>query len=136
MDLTTLPIFKMVVGRMGWLSKRQEILAQNISNSDTPDYRPLDLKEQSFASLLRPTVKTTALRHTSAAHMDPVQPPPGEAKPEKSRETYEVAPAGNAVIIEEQLMKVADTQSQYRLATNLYAKHISMLKQAIGRDRG
>ena len=32
-------------------------------------------------------------------------------------------------------MKVAETQSAHRLVTNLYGKHVAMLKAAIGRDR-
>ena len=135
MDLTSIPVLNLVVGRMSWLTKRQEVLSQNISNADTPNYVPRDLKDQDFASLLRPRTPRAALQRTASGHMEAIQHPPKQ-RHEKVRDSYEVAPAGNSVVLEEQLMKVADTQGQYRLATNLYAKHISMLKQAIGRDRG
>ena len=36
MDLNKLPIFAMVTQRMAWWAKRQEVLAQNIANADTP----------------------------------------------------------------------------------------------------
>ena len=32
-------------------------------------------------------------------------------------------------------MKVSETQGNYRLATNLYRKHVKMIKAALGRDR-
>ena len=134
MDLTSIPVFKMVVGRMGWLTKRQEVLSHNIANADTPGFVPQDLKKQDFASLVRPRVRRTMLQRTSDGHLDAVRQPPKEPH-EKVRGSYEVSPTGNSVVIEEQMMKVADTQGQYRLATNLYAKHVSMLKQAIGKDR-
>lgn len=137
MDLTNIPMFKTVLGRMGWLGKRQEVLAQNIANSDTPGYTPRDLKKQEFGSLLKPRISTPGLRMTSAAHMQPIGPSSASTdQGKRDRHTYEVAPVGNAVVLEEQLMKVAETQGEYRLATNLYAKHVKMLKQAIGRDNG
>ena len=134
MDLRNLAIFSMATRRMSWLGRRQEVLAHNIANSDTPGYRPNDLKAQNFAKFLRPSVPRTELRTTHANH---VLPPRGNPKfrEDEDKETYEVAPAGNAVVIEEQLMKVTETQGDYRLVTNLYEKHLSMIRAAIGADR-
>ena len=50
MDLT---LFAAVKKRLNWLGQRQEILAQNISNADTPDYKAKDLKPYAFRDLLR-----------------------------------------------------------------------------------
>ena len=125
MELTNLPIFKMVVGRMGWLSKRQHVLAQNVANADTPGYRPMDLKKQDFSKFLQPRAAPAHMVRTSGTHMEPIQSTTAKIAAQKDRETYEVAPSGNAVIVEEQLMKVADTQTQFQLASNLYSKHVS-----------
>ncbi len=134
MDLRNLAIFSMATRRMSWLGKRQEVLAHNIANSDTPRYRPQDLKAQEFRKFLHPSIPRTQLATTQANH---VLPPRGNPKfrENEDKETYEVAPAGNAVVIEEQLMKVTETQSDYRLVTNLYEKHLSMIRAAIGADR-
>ncbi len=134
MDLSELPLFRMINKRMGWLTQRQRTLAHNIANSDTPGYRPYDLKAQNFSRLLTPSVPRQAMRTTSSAHMEALSRP-ARYRAEKSRESYEATPSGNAVVIEEQLMKVNETQMGYRLATNLYQKHISMIKMAIGRQR-
>ena len=120
--------------RMGWLTQRQETLAQNIANSDTPGYRPHDLKAQNFGRLLTPSAPRQQMRTTSSNHLEALSKP-ARFRAEKSRETYEATPSGNAVVVEEQLMKVNETQSGYRLATNLYQKHLSMIKMAIGRQR-
>ncbi len=135
MDLRNLAIFTMASRRMSWLGKRQEVLAQNIANSDTPRYRPEDLKAQDFRKFLRPNVPMTRLTTTQDNHVLPPRETP-KFRENKDKETYEVAPAGNAVVIEEQLMKVTETQGDYRLLTTLYQKHLSMLRAAIGRDRG
>jgi len=134
MDLRNLAIFSMATRRMSWLGKRQEVLAQNIANSDTPHYRPLDLKPQEFRKFLGPSVPRMRLETTQPNHVLPPRGSP-EFRISKDKETYEVAPSGNAVVIEEQLMKVTETQGDYRLVTNLYEKHLSMLRAAIGRDR-
>ena len=133
MDLSDIPIFKMMNKRMGWLTQRQQVLAQNIANSDTPHYKPSDLKAQNFSRFLRPSVPRQRMAVTSANHIEPSKRP-DNFRSEKSREVYETALSGNSVIVEEQLMKVSETQGGYRLATNLYQKHLNMLKSAIGRE--
>jgi flagellar basal-body rod protein FlgB len=42
-------------------------------------------------------------------------------------------PLGNSVSLEEEMIKVSDTQAQFQAATNLYAKAIDMMKTAIGK---
>ncbi len=133
MDLSDIPIFKMMNKRMGWLTQRQQVLAQNIANSDTPKYKPRDLKSQNFSRFLRPSVPRKQMAVTSANHISPKHKS-NDFRSEKSRENYETSLSGNSVIVEEQLMKVSETQGGYRLATNLYKKHLDMLKSAIGRE--
>ena len=52
MNLSTLNVFRVATMKMGWLSERQGVLAQNIANADTPDYRAKDLKSPSFSKLM------------------------------------------------------------------------------------
>ena len=52
---------------------------------------------------------------------------------EANLKVIETAPAGNSVVIEEQMMKLSQTQADYNAMVNLYRKHIDMLKTAIGR---
>jgi flagellar basal-body rod protein FlgB len=140
MDLNKLPLFAMATKRMAWLSKRQEVLSQNVANADTPDYVPHDLKPQSFRAMLKAAgasegIPPVTLARTEAGHLMPRRDA-GDNRDHKDRQDYETAPSGNAVILEEQLMKVSETQTDYRMATTLYQKHLSMLKDAIGRRGG
>lgn len=135
MDLNRLPLFSMLTKRVSWLDKRQEVLARNIANADTPGFTPRDLKPQDFRSLLTaPAAPQVGLVQTSAVHNGPSKPQ-SKWKDEKAKETYETAPDGNAVVLDEQLMKVSETQADHRLALNLYSKHVAMLKAVLGRDR-
>ena len=132
MDLTNLKLFQMATKRMDWLSKRQQVLSQNIANSDTPGYGPKDLKELKFREMLRPQLKRSTLQKTSSMHIEATRKN-AKYRSDSGKETYETAPAGNAVILEEQLTKVSESQANHRLASNIYTKQLSMIKLALGR---
>jgi len=131
MDFTKLPLFQRLSDRMGWLTARQDVLSQNVANADTPSYTPRDLKAESFDDHMQKLMPVEP-ELTSPMHLQgtiPVDKKPGS---EKSKSEYESAPAGNSVILEEQMMKVAQTQMNYQLITNLYSKHVEIMKRAIG----
>src|SRR5712692_11335138 len=52
MDLGNIPLFKAMMSRMAWLTERQQVLAQNVANADTPNFKPRDLKAVSFRDLV------------------------------------------------------------------------------------
>ena len=132
MDLSNLKLFSMTARRIDWLSKRQVVLSQNLANADTPSYAPRDLKPLGFRDLLRPPLEQRGLEKTNTMHIAATRKP-HPYKPDTSRDTYESAPGGNAVILEEQLTKISETQANHRLATNIYTKHVGLLKMALGK---
>ena len=134
MGLNDLPIFAIMNKQMAWLTKRQEVLAQNIANSDTPGYRPQDLVPLKFRDMLRPSQRGLEMKQTSGAHLSQLQQK-SSFRDSKQKETYETAPDGNAVVIEEQLLKVSENQGSFRLVTNLYRKHVNMIRIALGTAR-
>lgn len=132
MDMKNLPLLATLSGRMTWLNARQQVLAENIANSDTPGYAPRDLKPAKFSDLVRGEGARLAPRATDSGHLVGTmgaQRFAGEAQ----KETYELKPDGNGVVLEEQLMKVSKTSGDYQMATNLYRRYISMFRTAIGR---
>ena len=54
------------------------------------------------------------------------------ADPRKVK-SFEVRPSGNAVNLEEEMMKAGDNQSDYQLAASMYQKSLDTLKIAIGK---
>lgn len=138
MTTENLALFKAIGAKMDFLSQRQRVIAQNVSNSDTPNYRPQDIKEADFSKVLKNItqskngVPNVNLETTSGLHM----PTPGDVSvndPRKQKDTYEVAPVGNAVIMEEQLIKSGKTMMDYNLMTNLYTKNTGLIRTALGR---
>ena len=126
-------IFAVLGKRMDWLSQRQQVLAENVANADTPNYVPRDLDEAEFGRILRNQLSPMAPKATHAAHLRGTVQRGGPANSTRQKDPYETSPSGNAVIIEEQLIKVTKTQSDYQMIVNLYRKHMDMVRIALGR---
>lgn len=136
MDIKNIALFHAMGAKMDYLGKRQEVISQNIANADTPDYRPYDLTEVDFGSVLKDITGSQKIRmeKTSPGHMLPggeIDDP----KNRKSRLMYEVAPDDNGVIIEEQMIKASQTTMDYNLMTNLMRKNLGMIQIAIGQGQ-
>lgn len=119
-------LFDLAEKRLAWIDRRQGLLAQNIANANTPGYVAKDL--QPFAQMLARTspdmAQTNAMHLTgtsSAGRTDPMLRP------------KERAPDGNAVSVEEQLIKVADSNNAQALTTNLYHKYLGLFRTAMGK---
>lgn len=132
MAMADLPILAALKMKMGWHHGRQRVLAENVANADTPGYRPRDLKAPDFRDMVeRQGAGHLAPARTHAAHLGagPVRPGFQTAR----NAGWEVTPGGNGVVLEEQMMKVADNQMDYQLATTLYGRSLGLLRSAIGR---
>ena len=130
MELTKIPLFEMLTRRMGWLNERQKVLAQNIANADTPNYVPRDLEPLDFESLTRS--KRLRLAVTDANHVGP-RGLEATARERAVKTSYEASPAGNQVVLEQQLLNVADTRMDYELTTTLYKKSVGLIRMALGK---
>lgn len=127
--LDNIGLMKGIGGKMNYLNQRQTVIATNVSNSDTPGYKPHDLEKVDFERVMtavrnRPSIGqvTTSANHIGADKQV------GEADNRQSRQVYESAPVGNAVVIEEQMLKAQATQADFSLMTNLYRKNVGMIK--------
>jgi flagellar basal-body rod protein FlgB len=127
-----LNILKMARAKMGWLAQRQEVLANNVANADTPRFIPKDMKALDFKEVLTdtvaPQVRATV---TNAQHIVP-QTGPDPFKAQNVRRTYESSPDGNAVVLEEQMAKIGEAKGAYDTAASLYQKHVRMIRSALG----
>ena len=48
MSISDLPMLSALRTRMQWHQERQRVLAENVANSDTPNFKPRDLVEPKF----------------------------------------------------------------------------------------
>ena len=115
--------------RMHYHQSRQKVLAENVSNADSPGFRPSDLKPPAIGQVQG----GVALARTSAGHIGPSGQRNGFDGTKAPR--FEVTPNGNAVNLEDEMLKVAQNQSDYQLAASLYSKGLGLMKIAIGKGR-
>jgi len=136
MTTQTIGLFKAMTAKMGYLNQRQQVISQNVANSDTPGYRPHDLTKVDFGRALKDVTKSNVVvpETTHARHM-PSYGQIDDPKNRESRVTYEAAPEGNAVILEEQMIKAAKTTMDYNLMSTLYQKNVGMIRTALGRGQ-
>lgn len=131
MDLSNLALFKQIGKKMGWLTQRENVIAQNIANADTPGFRALEISPLSFKDQVGAKLQPTT---TSAAHMvSAASGKPGDSKVNPEKKPWEITPSNNGVVLEEQMMKSANTANDYQLMLNLYRKNVSLLRTALGR---
>ncbi|MGY4803489.1 flagellar basal body rod protein FlgB [Teichococcus aerofrigidensis] len=132
--LDGIDVFRITGARMRHLSERQNVLAQNIANANTPHYRARDVKPFRFDSgLLRgpgSDPRTVQLAATRPGHLGAGR---GGAEIAADRaQSYGEDPDGNTVSLEEQMVKQADVAKAYDLATVVYKQGASLLRSAAG----
>jgi flagellar basal-body rod protein FlgB len=115
---------------MQWHQERQRVLAENVANADTPDYRARDLAPPKFENALQAASLT--LVRTDPGHIG-VSGGSGPQFAEDKEPHYEVRPRGNAVSHEDEMLKLAGNQMDYEAATSLYTHSLALIKTAIGR---
>jgi flagellar basal-body rod protein FlgB len=142
MPISGIPIFSMLRTKMQWHQERQRLLAENVSNSDTPNFRPRDLAPLkidgstpgSAAAGIAGTPSAGApvvLARTDPAHLAGSQT--GARFHTGRGGAFEIRPAGNAVTLEDEMLKVAANQMDFQAATSLYGRSLGLLKTAIRR---
>jgi flagellar basal-body rod protein FlgB len=130
MAISDIPGLSALRTSMQWHQQRQRVLAENVSNADTPNYQPRDLVRPSAQALASGAQPGLTMVRTSAAHIGPQG---GASLGAERKGGYETRPAGNAVSLDDEMMKVAQNQMDYQAATSLYTRSLGLLKTAIGK---
>ena len=135
MAITDLPMLSVLRTKMQWHQERQRVLAENISHSDTPNFKPRDLVEPKFDSSgtgsVTGSMSSLAMTRTNSGHIQGVGA--SDTFNANNRGGYETRPAGNAVNLEDEMLKVSANQMDYAAATSLYTRSLGLLKTAIGK---
>src|SRR5215469_606468 len=134
MSISDLPVLSALRTKMQWHQSRQAVLSENVSNANTPNFKPHDLVEPKFnaAGAQTGAMGSLAMMRTSASHMAS-SGGAGQSFDVNGKVGFETKPAGNAVSLEEEMMKVSANQMDYAAVTSLYSKSLHLLKTAIGK---
>ncbi len=136
MDMSQLGLVKLIKSRLNFLRDRQVVLAENIANAPTPGYTPRDLPAGSFAKMVQNQTQgpSIGMRTTRSGHLGGTQTPmtTGGIRPQAAPDT-QTKLNGNSVVLEEQMLKVAETRLNYDTAIGIYRKSVMLLKLAAKR---
>jgi flagellar basal-body rod protein FlgB len=132
MAISELPILSMLRTRMQWHQERQRLLAENVSNADTPSFQPRDLTPLSFERNMPRSLASLELARTDSGHYTGTLGGASQFNLDR-RGGFETRPVGNAVNLEDEMIKVAANQMDYQAATSLYSRSLGLIKSALGR---
>jgi flagellar basal-body rod protein FlgB len=127
-------IFGMLKSRMTYLADRQQVIAQNVANSDTPGFTPKDLKPFSLpgggggGGGLGALPALTPVK-TSPMHLSAPQATTAGAKPVDSPDS-ETTLNGNSVVLEDEMMKMSQARMDYDAAVTFYQQATALLQMA------
>jgi flagellar basal-body rod protein FlgB len=121
-------IFDVAERRLTWASERQAILARNIANVSTPGFQAEDAPD--FQHVLNGSLGVQPVR-TDPNHLPGTIDPGMAVRP--MRETTARTVDKNGVRLEEQLMKVADTETLHSTVTAIFKSYMTMFNTALGK---
>ena len=134
MSINDLPALSVMRTKMQWHQERQRVLAENVSNSNTPNFKPRDLVEPKFdqsGANATGAAGSLAMLRTSQGHISASGAEP--SFDQNKRVGFQTRPAGNSVSLEDEMLKVSANQMDYAAVTSLYSKSLHLLKTAIGK---
>lgn len=112
------------------LSLRQQVIAHNIANADTPGYQAQAVTfEEALQRQIRGQSQRLALVTTHPAHLReqaPILAPQVVARPATT-----MRPDGNNVDIDLEMSQLAETTIRYQALTQLAAGKLALLKAAV-----
>ncbi len=130
--LGDLPLISAIKSRMQYHQSRQKMLAENVANADSPGYKPRDLKPFDMMLAARQGDFTGSAKpvRTQAGHLGGNA---AGALSSKRSSVFETTQSGNAVNLEDEMMRLSQNNSDYQLASTLYGKSLSYLRLALGK---
>lgn len=119
-------IYSLASQRIGYLSSRQSLIAGNVANANTPQYRAQDLKP--FSAVLDQMPFTMAT--TNPAHFTPAA---SELDPERQTDSDSADPtiSGNSVNLQDEMIKLGEVSRDSSMANSVKKIFHQMMMTAL-----
>lgn len=115
----SLDILRMAQSFAAHAATRQQAIAQNIANADTPGYRSRDV------------VPFTEYWRMTNAHAGATPTPDAVTRPEAHPAS--MSPNGNSVSLENEMMRAVSARQQHEMALGIYSTTRDLMRAALGR---
>src|SRR4051812_5830683 len=100
MGLSGISLFQALTDKMRWHQSRQQVLAENIANADTPGYVERDLNPVTFGDTMK-SIAAVSVSTTSPMHIS-VSRGGGLDGFGSKNGGFETTPSGNSVSLEDE----------------------------------
>ncbi|PHM18224.1 MAG: flagellar basal body rod protein FlgB [Sulfuricurvum sp. PD_MW2] len=120
---------------MNYRAARQDIIAGNIANADTPFYRPKDISfedtlTQKSAEIFKNKSEELQMAHTNGAHLGPIDT--GSSKPTTFfRDGHMARNDGNSVDLDVESTEMAKNSTMFNALTAALKKDSALFKSVI-----
>ncbi|MGH1463895.1 MAG: FlgB family protein [Cognatishimia sp.] len=125
-----LSVFKMAHAMAVHAAARQNVVAQNMANADTPGY--LARRVVPFGTQLRAKTGPVGPQLTRAGHLA-FAPDRGAGPALILDKTQSSDPNGNNVTLESEMMRAVEVKQQHDRALAIYKASLDMLRLSLGR---
>ena len=119
--------------RLDFLVQRQGVVSGNIANVNTPDYAARDIDFRALVD--RSAAGGVQMAATNSQHIGGASDISGGLAGTLNTKSYPVRLDGNAVVVEEEMLKMGSIRSEHALLNSAYAKYTQMYKTAISTGR-
>jgi flagellar basal-body rod protein FlgB len=142
--LEDITVFQALKAKLDYSAERQRLIAQNVSNADTPNYTPSDLAPFSFDASLRQVMVLAPAGHSAIGGSSSIQslgahsggnsgghgfgsvgPYAVTLKPDS-----EARVDGNQVVLEDQMAKMTEARVDHEAAIAFYQQSLTLLRTA------
>lgn len=121
-------LMQMLNTQMGYTTERQGVLAHNMANIDTPSFAARDLKKLDFENMAR--MQRLEMTITSPVHSSGTLNAKMKIADEKVRKPFGMSPTKNSVVLEEQMAKISDNNTQFQMSNTLLKKYTQLYRTA------
>ena len=119
------PLFEKFERAMDVMSRRQQLLASNVGNLDTPGYKTVDVN---FNEALRAAVEEQNSPGSATRRAGEADPPGFDPR---QIEGLTLRPDGNNVSLDREMAELAATRHRYEVAVMVVRSRLRQLRAAI-----
>lgn len=132
MSTVNIGLLQAATAKMSHLDQRQRLIASNIANASTPNYKSRDLKPADFSMILKGATGSTEI-HQKTTHS---QHFPRQSDINSGRINVTSTFVGNGEIsgvdLEDELLKSSEVALDYNMVTAIYERSVGLIRTAIG----
>lgn len=136
MGLNISRVHDLMTSAMNYRAARQDMIASNIANADTPFYRPRDIRfeealAQKSASIFADPSQTLQMTRTSGAHLQGGDESAQSAPTTFFRDGHMARNDGNSVDLDVESSEMAKNSTMYNALTAALRKDSAIFKSVI-----